>query len=198
VRKDIQAQRVAPDDGLPLFPPPAPGQPESPDALAGRVKMMQAMLASVPDERWAQMKKMGVANLVTNPARAKALGEMCASVPRATTVEYLLETMSSALRTKIPSITIPSLTIAAISLESGPEPARRIEVAIRAQFKAVPPNAWLVFIEGSRHFVMDDRPTELDRLIEDFLAGKRVHDIALTMSSTAPATRSTTRTAYPH
>ena len=98
----------------------------------------------------------------------------------------------------IPSITIPSLTIAAISLEPGPEPARRIEVAIRAQFKAVPPNAWLVFIEGSRHFVMDDRPTELDRLIEDFLAGKRVHDIALTMSSTAPATRSTTRAAYPH
>jgi pimeloyl-ACP methyl ester carboxylesterase len=150
---------------------------------------MQSMLATVPDERWPEMQKAGVANLVTDPARAKTLGEMCASVPRATTVRYILETMSSDLRAEVPKISMPLLTIAAISLESGAEPARRIENAVRAEFKAAPPNVRLVFIEGSRHFVMDDRPAEMDRLVEDFLAGRELHDVPATTPATLPAMR---------
>jgi len=104
--------------------------------------------------------------------------------------------MSSDLRADVAKITIPSLTIAAISLESGAEPARRIEDAIRTQFKDAPPNVRLVFIEGSRHFVMDDRPADVDRLVENFLAGKKVHDVPATMP--APAASPTTRAAHSH
>ena len=164
-------------DGLPLFPPPPPGQPDTAEARATMVKQFGIMMNSMPVESWADGQKRSVAMLVTDPARAKVLGEICAEVPKANTVEYMLEMIGSDLRPQMGKIQIPLLTISAVSNDAGPEMAANIRAVVRDEFKGASPSVKLVTFEDSRHFIMDDRPADLDQAIATFLAGGKVDDV---------------------
>jgi pimeloyl-ACP methyl ester carboxylesterase len=89
----------------------------------------------------------------------------------------MLEMIGSDLRPQIGKIQIPLLTISAVSNDGGPEMAANIRAVVRDEFKGASPSVKLVTFEDSRHFIMDDRPADLDQAIATFLAGGKVDDV---------------------
>lgn len=173
-------------DGLPLYPPPRPDFPDTRESREMMVAQMGAMIRQVPPERWTELQKGSVANLVTDQKRATELGEMCAVVPQSTTVEYVTEMMGSDQRSKVAGIKIPLLTISAMSSEASQEMIANARKMVREEFKDAPPNVTLVTFLGTRHFVMDDRPADLDRAVATFVAGGTVTDLPAPTAAPAP------------
>jgi pimeloyl-ACP methyl ester carboxylesterase len=173
-------------DGLPLYPPPRPDQPDTRESREQMVAQMGAMIKQIPAERWTDLQKSSVAGLVTDQNRAKELGEMCAVVPQATTLEYVMEMMGSDQRSKVASIKVPLLTISAMSSEAPQEMIANARQMVRDEFKDAPSNVTLITFLGTRHFVMDDRPADLDRAVATFLAGGTVTDLPAPTAPPAP------------
>lgn len=159
-------------DGLPLFPPNPPGVRENPKARLQMAESMRAQTAGMPVDAWRASQKRSLAAMVKDPARAAKLAEMCAVVPPATTAQYMGEMMVSDLRPELARIRIPSLTISAVMSDYGPDAAAAMKESIRMQFSTASPSVRLVAFDDCRHFVMDDRPAELDAAIAEFLAGR--------------------------
>jgi pimeloyl-ACP methyl ester carboxylesterase len=163
-------------DGLPVFPPPQPGQPDTREARTAMVGQFTAMMKSMPDESWPAGQKQSVKMLVTNPDRAKEIGEICALVPKDTTMEYMLEMVGSDLRPLLPGMKAPVLVISAVSDEMGEAMAANMRKVVADEFKGASPSVKLITFEDSRHFIMDDHPEALDKAIAAFLAGEKVED----------------------
>jgi pimeloyl-ACP methyl ester carboxylesterase len=161
-------------DGLPLYPPPQPGQPDTPETRASVAAATLKRMRAMPMERWAASQAWTFQSMVTDPERARALAAVAAQSPPSTAGEYMAEMMVSDLRPRMGSIRIPSLTIAAVSKEMGPEDAAKVKGMVEAQFKDASPSVQLVTLEDTRHFIMDDRPQELDRVIAEFVGGRRL------------------------
>lgn len=174
-------------DGLPVFPPPQPGQPDTREARAAMVAQFTSMMKSMPEESWPAGQKQSVARMVTDPVRAKEIGEICSLVPKDTTMEYMLELVGSDLRPMLSKVQVPLLVISAISDDMGPEMAAVMRKAVAGEFADASPSVKLVTIEDSRHFIMDDHPKELDELVANFIAGGKVGDVAVKKVTHSPA-----------
>lgn len=171
-------------DGWPLFPPIYPGM-----NAAGRAMQVQQMIASMKntsDEQWPQQQRMSLAMMVKDQNRAQEIGDMCAATSKATTVRYMAEMTAADLRGELAKISVPSLTIVAVAAPSDTQFAEMSRKIIAEQFKNARPSTKYVFFDDTRHFIMDDRPAELDAAIATFLAGKPVADVK---AATQPAAK---------
>lgn len=168
-------------DALPLYPPRVtePDEEETPQRRATQVQSMYEVFQIIPPENWAQQQRSSLPSMVKDPARAKFLGEMCAKVPRDTTVRYMCEMMIADLRPELKNASVPVLVISALALEPSMDAAvatqylERAKASVASQFADAPKSVQIVYFEDTRHFVMDDRPEELDRAVAAFVKGDK-------------------------
>jgi pimeloyl-ACP methyl ester carboxylesterase len=145
------------------------------------------MMQISPDQ-WEPAQIRMMVSMVSNAERAKELGRMAAAVPQGATIEYLAESQMVDLRPELSKITAPLLTIAAIPTDQiSPEAAATMREKWKQLFARAPKLTFVRF-EHTRHFVMDDRPHELDSAIADFLGGREVKGIEASppMPTTSP------------
>lgn len=169
-------------DGLPLFPPRVipPDEDETPARRAVMAQSQNEVMRLIPPENWAKQQTGGMRYMVKSTDRAKQLGEMCAAVPRDTTIQYMCEMIVSDLRHDLQRTNSPILVVSALSLDAGQDAMKELRRSIAEQFSGAPANVQIAFFEDSRHFVMDDRPKELDAAIAAFVRRERVADVTAT------------------
>lgn len=165
-------------DGLPLFPPRVIplDEEETPARRAVMAQSQSEVMRLIPPENWAKQQAGGMRYMVKSTDRAKELGEMGSSVPRDTTVQYMCEMIVSDLRKDLQSTKVPMLIVCALSLDLNQEMRQENRRSIAEQFAGTPTTVQVAFFEDSRHFVMDDRPKELDDAIAAFVRGEKVPD----------------------
>ncbi len=161
-------------DGLPAFPL-MPGVELSKEQRAAQIDGVFAQqMGTLTDELWSNQVRQGTPNMVKSEDRAKQIADMSVRVPRATSVRYMLELLASDVTAELKASSCKVLGIAALGDESTRFGSVDLtKAAWKSQFDAVPA-ATVVYFDDTRHFVMDDAPAELDRAIEQFLAGKDV------------------------
>lgn len=159
-------------DSIPLYPPRvvAPDEEETPERRVITAQSQNEVMRIIPPENWKKQQVGGMRYLVKSPDRATQLGEMCSGVPRDTTVQYMCEMMVSDLRPALKKTPTRVLVLPALSLDGGVEAMNQARRVIAEQFEGMPPNIQVAYFEDTRHFIMDDRPAELDRAIAAFVA----------------------------
>lgn len=159
-------------DGAPAFPMRG-GEMSKED----RAKLVDTQLApqfeSMTDEAWSMQTRMSAKMMVTDPDRAKAIGDLCAAVKGRTAGRYMLELMAADRSAGLKDLKISVLEIAAVSDQVPPAAAESVRKSWRDEFKDAP-KVTLVFFEKTRHFITEDAPGELDKAVEDFIAGRQV------------------------
>lgn len=110
---------------------------------------------------------------VSDPQRGAELASMVAPIPMPTIKRYMLELMATDLRTEVQTVRVPVLALAAIA----PAPVDPNTLDSRESIRAIwrrqfgdNPNAGIRFFEGSRHFIMEDRPVEFDESVAGLAA----------------------------
>lgn len=166
-------------DGLPLFPPPQPGQQDDAKSREQMAVQMARMIGAMPAERWREGQKQSVAMMVKDPARGAAIGELCATVPAPITAAYMSEMICSDVRPRVGQIKIPTMLISPIPMEAGPENAQIMRETVIEEFRGAGPSVAIVNFDDTRHFVTEDRPAELDAAVADFVARKPVKGVTV-------------------
>jgi len=139
--------------------------------------------AAIAAHEGAGLKRMFLGGTI-NEGRGQVLAEMAMKTPFATTKRYMLELCAADLTPGLKALERPVLVLAAIppvpptpapAAVDAPAPADPREVSReiwRKQFEGAD-KVTLEFVEGSRHFVMDDQPGRLDTLVEGFVKNTR-------------------------
>lgn len=130
-------------------------------------------VAEMSDSEWLDHQARWITDSVSDEARAKVLVQQAAGVPKAVSSRYMLEYLGSDLSEELPRITIPLLVIGTAPDATGEEYATVIREMWAAEYKPAP-RATLVFFENATEFMTENTPAEVDRAIEQFLAGKPV------------------------
>jgi N-formylmaleamate deformylase len=160
-------------DGLPAFP-----MSDKPMTKEERVKMISEgtapLMSGMTDEQWGMQTRMMVGMWVENKDRAKAIGDMCAATPARNGVRYMLELMCADVTDELPKITIPFLAISAVPPEERQGQSKDTVRQVWKDLLKGQPKITLVYFENTHHFIMEDAPAELDKAVEDFLAGRKV------------------------
>ena len=154
-------------DSLPfygqLFDANATAESLKPQAVALKAQMM-----SMPEEQYAAMQQMMMAQMVKDPAGQKEVASGVASSDRAVVMEAMLEDMTTDDRAAVAGIKVPALILFAADTAGQGARGPKYEAAVRESYKAMP-NATIVKVEDSRHFIMYDQPAKLDAALEGFL-----------------------------
>lgn len=189
IRHGELIQRAVIIDSIPLFPPRLvpTDEDESPERRVVVAQSQNEVMRLIPPENWAKQQRGGMPFMVKSPERAKELAEMCAGVPRDTTIQYMCEMMVSDLRKSVQGVSVPMLVLSAVSADFGAEGVQQQKNTVAEQFKGSNANVQVVYFEDTRHFVMDDRPKELDAAIAAFVAGKPVSGVASSVPAAAPS-----------
>ena len=152
-------------DGLPVFPPPQPGEtPESRRAAAARFR---DGFTAAPLDQYTQYVRDFIGFLVIDPRNAALLATRSLRSDRATyggaAYEYFLED----LRPDLKKISAPvELVVPAPSDAAGPNVAS----AYKALCPGIP-KLDIVTIAPSRHFIMYDQPDKFRSTLDAFLDG---------------------------
>lgn len=157
-------------DGAAAFPITPPGQ-EMPKADREKFvgEMVATQLNQIAPEMWSAQQRAQAASMVTDPAMALKVGEMCAQVPMKTSVRYMLELLASDVTADLKANTTPVLMVAAIAdPKAMPADAETIRAWWRASSAAIGASS-VALIENCRHFVMQDKPAELDAEVDRYL-----------------------------
>lgn len=186
----VDLRAVVAIDGAPAFPFGTTPAGMSKQQRITMAKQMAAMYSTVPEQQWAKNQSAMVAGMVTDPNRAAELAELCAKVPQTTTVHYMVDLIAADIRDQLPNLTVPTLvTPSAATHDAAMLDTNR---KVWTELMTGAPELKFAFFEDTRHFIMDDRPAELDIAIVDFLGGKPVHGYA------APATQPASQPAVDH
>lgn len=161
-------------DGAPAFPMRGGGELTKKARAELVDKQVAPQLGAMTDESWAKQTRSAATSMVTDPARATKIGDLCAKVKGRTAGRYMLELMAADRSAELKDLKIPVLEIAAISDQiAAPAAAAEARKSWRDTFKEAP-KVTLVFFEKTRHFVTEDAPAELDAAVADFVAGREV------------------------
>jgi pimeloyl-ACP methyl ester carboxylesterase len=159
-------------DGGPLVPYGSAAMGDT-DRRAMAKRTLDAY-AELDDETWVQVQFNFGKRMATDAMRGVELGGMYARAPRAAVFGYMSAFSAADLRDRLPSLTVPTLVVAALQRDpQRPQMAREMVLTWQTHLAAAPEHE-LVVMDGSRHFVQDDRPDELDELITRFLAASGV------------------------
>jgi len=152
--------------------------------IEGRRTMVDNQLtswfdAAIAAHDGAGLKRMFVTGTI-NEGRGQVLAEMAMKTPAQVTKRYMMELCAADLTPGLKTLERPVLVLAAIppapttpapAAADAPAPIDPRDVARetwRTQFAGAD-RVTLEFIEGSRHFVMDDQPGALDTLLAAFV-----------------------------
>jgi pimeloyl-ACP methyl ester carboxylesterase len=156
-------------EGAPAFPlGPAPLPKEQ------RVQMVEQqvapMLLNVTEEDWAKQQDQMAQGMINDAARGAQLREMFRTTKREVGARYMLELIKSDVSEEAVKSSAPVLTILAVNNDNA---AMGIDSeGMKKMWRGLMPGRLsesIEFVEGSRHFVMDDKPAELDAIFEEFV-----------------------------
>jgi pimeloyl-ACP methyl ester carboxylesterase len=161
---DVQKMIIV--DSLPFY-----GKVFDPSATLETIKpkadAMKQMLLSMPEDQRAVGAKMTASFLCRSPdGQAKVAAESMAS-DKVVFVEAMYEDMVTDLGPQIAQIKTPMLLLYPYDASTAQDAAKYDAVYHDAY--AAKPNATLVRIDDSRHFIMYDQPEKMDAAIEAFL-----------------------------
>ena len=121
-----------------------------------------AATAAQSSQQFAATEKQIVSSMVTDPAKAAALGEQMGKSDPATTGQAITERMSRDARPELSAIKCPVLVLAALADRTGGNvKAADFQAAYHTQYANLP-QAKFRFFDQSRHFIMIDDPTGFD------------------------------------
>lgn len=159
-------------DGVP-FLPALQNPAATPEVMRPMAAQLRANVAGMSAEAYGQSTRASVSAQVTDPAQAKQVGDWSAKSDPKTVAEALETMLTTDLRAGLSRVKVPVLVVAS----SNPMlSAEATLAAYGAQVKAAP-HARTVLAEGSRHFIMYDRPdffrAQLDAFLRDVNAPKK-------------------------
>jgi pimeloyl-ACP methyl ester carboxylesterase len=161
-------------DGMPVFPGMETMTPAQHSAMATRVASMMSAL-STPVQFEAAEKTYSLPMLMTSPADIAAVAPLTARSSAAGTAAWIAQDMALDLRPNLHAIAIPVLEI--MPFDPALDPAAPGKIASAAQKQAY----YALLLQGdltarvqaiapSRHFIMYDRPKELDDAMAAFIS----------------------------
>ncbi len=162
---------VAAVDGLPIFPGMDRISAEQRLAMAGQ--MREKMAAITPEQFQAQalgyMQNIGV----IDPQLAVRYAPMSARSDIRASAEYMAEDLASDVRPGLKNANVPILEISPYNAPDFSHPPMVINEAQKTAYYqsllANAPNAKVVSISPSRHFVMLDQPAKFQQALDNFL-----------------------------
>lgn len=158
-------------DGLPIFPGMERVSLEQRQAMA--TQMRQQMAAATPEQFREQslgyMQKIGV----IDPKLAARYAPMNARSDIKASAQYMAEDLASDGRTGLQNASVPILEISPYNAPDFSTPPMAMSEAQKTAYYqsllANAPNAKVVSISPSRHFVMLDQPAKFQQVLDDFL-----------------------------
>jgi len=158
-------------DGLPIFPGMERVSAEQRQAMAGQ--MRSTMAASTPEQFQAQslgyMQKIGV----IDPLVAARYAPMNARSDIKASAQYMAEDLAFDGRAGLKNAHVPILEISPYNAPDFSVPpmvmSEAQKVAYYQSLLANAPNAKVLSISPSRHFVMLDQPARFQQALDDFL-----------------------------
>lgn len=152
-------------DAMPLFPPLNTG--ETIEDRRRQVKLMRRNLEAMPEEEYRKAQRHSIMLLAADQTRAEQIVQTAARIPKNVSVHWLYEISSLDLRTAASRIKKPILLLAAVTPGNAPQMQ-----SVRDIWRSVSgsiPGAELVLFEQTRHFIMYDRPEQMDAAIDKFI-----------------------------
>lgn len=158
-------------DGLPIFPGMDRVSSEQRIAMAAKVRTQTA--AATPEQFKAQqlgyMQKIGV----IDPQLAARYALLNERSDQQAVAEYMAEDLASDLRPGLKQANVPILEISPYNAPDFSQPPMVMTEQQKADYYqgllANAPNAKVVSISPSRHFVMIDQSAKFQRTLDDFL-----------------------------
>jgi pimeloyl-ACP methyl ester carboxylesterase len=161
------ARKLVIVDALPfyalMFAPEATAESAKPIAQA-----MKEQLASVPQDQYEASWPMLAAQMTHDAAGQKAIVADVAATDRAVIAEAMMEDLETDVRAGLPNIKVPVLVMYEHDATMPQPNADTYEKTMKDSYVTLP-NAELTKFEGSRHFIMYDKPVEFDAVLEKFL-----------------------------
>jgi pimeloyl-ACP methyl ester carboxylesterase len=146
-----------------LFGPTATVEMVKPQAE----KLRDMLIAQTPEQHKEGSEKTAEA-LVIDPAGRKLVTENSMDSDRSVFARSMFEDLQTDLRPDMGTIKTPTLLLYPYDpTMQGPDPAR-IDALYQGAYKPMP-NAKVVRIDESRHFIMLDQPEKFDAAVEAFL-----------------------------
>lgn len=158
-------------DGFPAFPlGPTPIPKEQ------RVQMVEQMvgpqLLSATPEMWSQQIEAMAKSMVKDEKRGEALLEIFKKSSRESGARYMFELLKSDCSDKLAEAKCPYIAVAALNDDNaqmgmGKDGMKAIWTTSMGKAADT-----VVFVEDSRHFIMDDQPKALDEAVAAFVENK--------------------------
>jgi len=143
-----------------------------PDATVETMKpqadVMKQQIIAAPADQFAAMQSVVVPQLVKNVDAQKVVAGWDVADDRTVFAQSMADDLTTDLRGDIATIKTPMLLLYPYDATSqGPDPAK-VDAMYHGAY-AAKPNATLVRVDDSRHFIMFDQPGKMDAAIEGFL-----------------------------
>ena len=151
-------------DGVP-FLPALQDPAATAEAMRPMAAQMRSAIAGMSAEAYGQRARASLAPMVTDPETAKRVGDWSAKSDPKTVAEAMATMLTTDLRPGLSRVKVPVLLVASTNPMLSAEATL---AAYGAQVKAAP-HARTVLAEGSRHFIMYDRPDFFRAQLEAFL-----------------------------
>lgn len=165
-------------DGAPAFPL----GPKASDLNSRRAYVEETLKrrwASEDPKQYRPKVIESAATMVKDRKRAEEIGSMMADTPREVAHRYMLELMSADITHEVPNIDCPMLAIGARSDDPRARAVQTLDDVREFWSKTVKatkaPGISTVF-DNTRHFIMDEAPEQLDRVVRKFLAGEPIDE----------------------
>lgn len=144
---------------------------EQRDAMTTR---MHVQMSRAPKERLEALQRSAMARDVRSAARADELLTWAEGITQAVRLRYTSEQLADDIVLRLEALQTPVLFIAALPEADSTPGERQNSRGLWERMLEHKVNTEIVFFENTRHFVMEDSPGELDRAIEEYVAGKKV------------------------
>jgi pimeloyl-ACP methyl ester carboxylesterase len=158
-------------DGLPIFPGMDRVDEAQRKAMAQRTRAMMA--AATPEQFKAQSLGYMQGTGVIDPKLAARYAPMNARSDIKASAQYMAEDLALDLRASLKTANVPILEISPYYAPDFSRPPMQFSEAQKAAYYqallANAPNARVISIAPSRHFVMLDQPAKFQRALADFL-----------------------------
>jgi pimeloyl-ACP methyl ester carboxylesterase len=153
-------------DALPFY-----GLVFNPAATVEMVKpqadVIKGQMLAMPDEQFAATNSMMVGGMVKNADAQKLVAASSVASDRKVFVNAMYEDLQTDLRGDLAGIKVPMLLVYPYDKTLQKDEAA-YDAVYHDAYKSMP-NATLVRVDDSRHFVMYDQPAKLDAVIEGWL-----------------------------
>lgn len=163
-------------DGMPAFPLSGPGIEMTREQRETFASTMFRSMSATPDEAWRTQQKQWVMQMVTDPTRGESIAAMNARTPKTVVCRYMAELLAADITAEVKKSETPILMVAAVAPSGTPGSSAESVRTIWTSFSEGTKTVNVVYFEDSRHFVMDDAPEKLDRVMERWVKGEPVEE----------------------